>query len=113
MSQIPPRSQPGKMVLSDAVNFARNFAVMVRVRGPESFSFSLLKRLILYYHLSSLTQLAINFSGPKRVEDEKSRFSSIPVSNPTLNLILFFVSQSLVFLCTYGGGFWFSPSEYV
>ncbi|KAG4948482.1 hypothetical protein JHK82_041667 [Glycine max] len=31
--------------------------------------------------LSPLTQLAINFSGPKRVKDEKTRFSSILVSN--------------------------------
>ncbi|KAG2396047.1 Glyoxysomal processing protease [Vigna angularis] len=71
------------MVPLETVSCARNFAVMVRVRGPVSFSFPIFSNAPPFTLLSPLTQPAINFSGPKRVEDEKTRFSSIPVSNPT------------------------------
>jgi len=84
------------MVPSETVSCARNFAAMVRVRGPVSFSFSLFSNAPLTL-LSSLSQLAINFSGPKRVEDEKTRFSSIPVSNPTPDLIFVFVYKKFRF----------------
>jgi len=94
------------MVPSETVKFARNFAVMVRVRGPVSFSFSLFSNAPRNL-LSSFTQLAINFSGPKRVEDEETRFSSIPVSNPTRDLILLLFIRSFVFYELMMAGFGF------
>lgn len=96
---------------SDIVDYARNFAVMVRIRGPVSFSVSLSGSGQTQCCIIMVTQLAISvtlLSGPKRDEDEKTRFSSIPVRRPIHYLILF-VSQSFVFFCTYGcGGFLFS-----
>lgn len=61
---------------SEIFNFARNFSVMVKIRGPVSLSLRTIP--IMHNHDHSLT-LQFPFSGPKRNEDEKTRFSSLPV----------------------------------
>lgn len=101
---------------SDIVDYARNFAVMVRIRGPVSFSVSLSGSGQTQCCIIMVTQLAISvtlLSGPKRDEDEKTRFSSIPVRRPIHYLILF-VSQSFFFFFALTAvGVFSSPSGYV
>ena len=82
------------MIPSETVNFARNFAAMVRVRGPVSFSFSLLQRRLLYYHRSLSLQLT--FRDPKGLKMRKHAFHQYWFLT-TRNLIFVFVSQSFVF----------------
>uniref|UniRef100_A0A0R0FXN2 Glyoxysomal processing protease, glyoxysomal n=2 Tax=Glycine max TaxID=3847 RepID=A0A0R0FXN2_SOYBN len=92
------------MIPSETVNFARNFAAMVRVRGPVSFSFSLLQRRLLYYHRSLSLQLT--FRDPKGLKMRKHAFHQYCSGGTTLSASGMLVPDTLcdaqVAGCLYG-----------
>ncbi|KAL5157319.1 Glyoxysomal processing protease, glyoxysomal [Glycine soja] len=92
------------MIPSETVNFARNFAAMVRVRGPVSFSFSLLQRRLLYYHRSLSLQLT--FRDPKGLKMRKHAFHQYCSGGTTISASGMLVPDTLcdaqVAGCLYG-----------
>ncbi|RDX62263.1 Glyoxysomal processing protease, glyoxysomal, partial [Mucuna pruriens] len=75
------------MVPSETVNFARNFAVMVRVRGPVSFSFFLSSQTqrTLQSPVTHLATFPLTFQDPKGLKMRRHAFHQYRSGETTLS----------------------------